>query len=92
MYFYKYKVNGYGEDVGEYIHEGLVYGMNFTEAVDILENYYDNEIINLYVEPAGEEDSPYLLNEQYKINKEEVIKSDTYKWTGARSENSCRKV
>ena len=70
MCFYKYKINGYGEDVGEFIHEGLVHGMNFTEAVDILENYYYNEINDLYIEVVSEEDAPYILNQQYKINKE----------------------
>lgn len=69
MYFYKYKINGYGEGVGEYIHEGLVCGMNFTEAVDVLENHYYNEINDLYIEPVSGEDEPYLLKTQYKINE-----------------------
>lgn len=55
--------------LGEYIHEGLVCGMNFTEAVDVLENYYYNEINELYIEPASGEDEPYLLSKQYKINE-----------------------
>lgn len=69
MYFYKYKLNGYGEDVGEFVHEGLVCGMNFTEAVDILENYYYNEINDMHIEVASGEDVPYILNQQYKINE-----------------------
>lgn len=73
MYFYKYKIDGWSDDVGKYVHEGLIYGMNFTEAVDNLENYYCNEIDNLYIEPVGEEDKPYLLNQQYEINGEVII-------------------
>lgn len=69
MYFWKYKIDGWAEDVGKYTHEGLIYGENFTEAVDNLENYYCNEINNLYIEPIGEEDNPYLLNQQYEINE-----------------------
>lgn len=62
MYFWKYKIEGWGEDVGEYQHEGLIYGENFTEAVDNLENFYYNEINSLYIEAIGEEGEPYLLN------------------------------
>ena len=72
MYFWKYKVVGCESEVGEYIHEGLIHGGNFTEAVDNLENYYGNEICNLYIEVAGEENDPYLLETQYKINEKEV--------------------
>lgn len=72
MYFWKYKIEGWEAEVGDYTHEGLIYGGNFTEAVDNLENYYGNEICSIYIETVGEEDTPYLLNEQYKINEKEV--------------------
>ena len=72
MSFWKYKVVGWEAEVGEYIHEGLIHGGNFTEAVDNLENYYGNEICNLYIEVAGEKNDPYLLEAQYKINEKEV--------------------
>ena len=71
MYFFRYKLTGYEQSVGGYTHEGLVYGENFTEAVDNLENYYGNEIEDLYLQYEGEADQPYVLNEQYKINEEE---------------------
>lgn len=70
MYFWKFKIKGWTKDVGEYEHEGLIYGENFTEAVDNLENFYYNEIDSLYIEAIGEEGAPYLLNIQYKINGE----------------------
>ena len=60
MYFWKYKIEGWAVDTGEYVHEGLIHGNNFTDAVDNLENYYSNEINSLYIEPVGEEDDPYL--------------------------------
>lgn len=70
MYLWKYKVEGWESEIGNYIHEGLIHGGNFTEAVDNLENYYGNEICSIYIEGVGEENDPYLLNEQYKINEE----------------------
>jgi hypothetical protein len=70
MCLWKFKISGWAKDVGEYEHEGLILGQNFTEAVDNLENYYYNEIQRLYIEPIGEEGEPYLLNKQYKINEE----------------------
>lgn len=73
MYFWKYKIEGWRKEVGKYIHEGLIYGENFTEAIDNLENHYGNEICSIYIEGIGERDEPYLLNGQYKINEEEVI-------------------
>ena len=72
MYFWKYKIEGWTTETGEYVHEGLIHGNNFTDAVDNLENYYSNEMNSLYIEPVGEEDDPYLLNQQYKINEESV--------------------
>lgn len=71
MYFFKYKLNGWAEDTGEYIHEGLICGENLTEAVDNLENWYGNEISELHIEYIGEKGEPYLLNTQYKINEVE---------------------
>ena len=68
MYFWKYKIEGWKQDVGEYVHEGLIYGENFTEAVDNLENWYNNEISSLSIEYVGEKGEPYLLDKQYKIN------------------------
>jgi len=70
MYLWKFKISGWAKDVGEYEHEGLVCGKNFTEAVDNLENHYYNEINSIHIEAIGEEDEPYLLNKQYKINEE----------------------
>lgn len=70
MYFWKYKVEGWEAEVGNYIHEGLIHGGNFTEAVDNLENYYGNEIYSIHIEVVGEENDPYLLDVQYKINEE----------------------
>ncbi len=69
MYFWKYKVEGWEQEVGEYIHEGLIYGENFTEAVDNLENWYGNEISSLSIEYVSEKGEPYLLDTQYKINE-----------------------
>ena len=69
MYFWKYKIEGWETDIGAYIHEGLIHGENFTEAVDNLENYYGNEICSIYIEGVGEKNDPYLLNEQYEINE-----------------------
>ena len=74
MYFWKFKIEGWASDVGEYTHEGLIYGENFTEAVDNLENWYGNEIESLCIECVGEKDEPYLFNQQYEINEEEVAK------------------
>ena len=74
MYLWKYKIEGWDAGVGQYIHEGLIHGGNFTEAVDNLENYYGNEICRLCIEVAGEENDPYLFNQQYKINEKEVTK------------------
>ena len=70
MRLWEYKITGYGVDVGEFIHEGVIYGQNYVEAVDCLENYYMNEINTLYIEPAGDTDEPFVLKEQYKINEE----------------------
>lgn len=73
MFFWKYKVTCYGPDVGLYTNHGLIHGGNFTDAVDNLENYYGNEICNLYIEPSGEENDPYLFDEQYEIDEKEVV-------------------
>ena len=54
MRLWEYKITEYGSDVGEFKHEGIMYGENYTEVVDHLENYYMNEINTLYVEPVGE--------------------------------------
>ena len=72
MCLWKYKLEGYNKEDGLYVHEGLIYGENFTEAVDNIENWYGNSISNIYLESVGEESQPYLLNEQYKINEKEV--------------------
>ena len=68
MYFWEYKIKGWNQEVGEYTHTGLIYGENFTEAVDNLENWYGNEISSLSIECVGGKDEPYLLDKQYKIN------------------------
>ena len=61
MYFWKYKIEGWASDVGEYTHEGLIYGENFTEAVDNLENWYGNEIESLCIECVGGERRTLLV-------------------------------
>lgn len=71
MYFWKFKLHGWSEVEGHYTHEGLIYGKNFTEAVDNLENHYYNEIEDLYIESVGCEGDPYLFSEQYEINEGE---------------------
>lgn len=76
MYFWKYKVKGWEENIGEYIDEGLIHGGNFTDAVDNLENFYGNEICSIYIEAVGEENEPYLLNERYKINEDKKCDDD----------------
>lgn len=70
MWLWEYKITGYGPDVGKFTHEGIVYGENFTEAVNNLEDYYMNEIETLYIEPVGEKGEPFVLKEQYEINEE----------------------
>ena len=87
MYLWKFTVNGWGDDVGEYTHKGLVCGENFTEAVNNLENYYYNEINTLYIECCGEENEPYLLKTQYSIKSEEVMIDDLDKRTREGSED-----
>ena len=77
MYFWKFKLHGWSEVEGHYTHEGLIYGKNFTEAVDNLENHYYNEIEDLYIEPVGCEGDPYLFSEQYEINEGEVVTDDS---------------
>jgi hypothetical protein len=67
MHLWKFKISGWAKDVGEYGHEGLVWGQNFTEAVDNLENHYYNEIATLYVEPIGDGGTLYLLNNNTKL-------------------------
>lgn len=69
MYFWKFKIEGFENEVGNYKHKGLIYGENFTEAVDNLENYYGNEICALHIEPIGEVGEPYFLEQQYEINE-----------------------
>lgn len=68
MFFWKFKIEGWEAEVGSYVHEGLIHGENFTEAVDNLENYYGNEMNSLHIEPIGEKNEPYFLSQQYKIN------------------------
>ena len=69
MYFWKFTIHGYTVDTGKFTHKGLIYGNNFTEAVDNLENYYCDDICTLFIEPVGEEGQPYFLNTQYEINE-----------------------
>ena len=65
MSLWKFKIDGWDEEIGGYVHEGLIDGENFTEAVDNLENYYGNEINSLCIEPV---DCPYFLSQQHEIN------------------------
>lgn len=78
MYFFKFKMNGWEDTVGEYEDEGLIYGENFTEAVDNLENYYGNNINSLYIEAIGDKGELYLFDKQYKINEKEVVTNDAH--------------
>ena len=63
MYFWKFEISGFNANTGMFTHKGLIYGKNFTEAVDNLENYYCDDIMKLSIEPIGGEDEPYLFNE-----------------------------
>lgn len=73
MYFWQYKIEGWEENTGKYIHKGLVLGGNYTEAVDNLEDYYGNEICSIYIERVADKNEPYLLSQQYEINEKEVV-------------------
>jgi hypothetical protein len=73
MYFWQYKIEGWEENTGHYVHEGLIHGGNYTEAVDNLEDYYGNEIWSIYIECVGDKNEPYLLSQQYEINEKEVV-------------------
>jgi hypothetical protein len=70
MWLWKYKITGYGLDVGKFMHEGVICGENFTEAVNSLEDYYMNEVETLYIKPIGDTDKPFILKKQYGINEE----------------------
>lgn len=71
MYFFKYKIEGWAEDVGEYTHEGLIYGKDLSDAVTRLESWYRGEINKMCIDFIGDEGEPYLINQQYEINEEE---------------------
>lgn len=69
MCFWKFTVTGYTPECEEFVHKGLIYGNNFTEAVDNLENYYCNDMCTLSIEPVGEDGQPYFFDTQYEINE-----------------------
>lgn len=67
---YRFKIEGYADDAGEYEHEGIVYGETMTDAVSVLDDWYEDEMCVLTIERATENDEPYLLKTEYE---EEMI-------------------
>ena len=61
MCFWEFELTGYGSDIGEYNHTGLIWGNNFADAVSALEKWYGDEICKLTIEPYSEEGQPYLF-------------------------------
>lgn len=66
MYLWRFSLGGYNFEAGKYQHEGLTIGESYTEAVEGLEKWYGDDIVNLYIEPATDEYEPYLLNSKYE--------------------------
>ena len=62
MCFWKFEMVGYGSDIGEYKHTGLILGKNFTEAMSVLEEWYGDEICEVKIEFVTEEGEPYLFD------------------------------
>lgn len=66
MFFWKFKIMCWASDIGEFVHEGLTYGATFTEAMESLESWYGDEIMEVYLECITEDGEPYVLNEEIK--------------------------
>lgn len=69
--FWKFKMKGYSSDVGEFEHEGLMYGETMADAVSRLEEWYSDELCTLTIECVTEaECEPYILESRYELDKD----------------------
>ena len=69
--FWKFKMKDSNSDVGEFKHEGLMYGETMAEAVSRLEEWYCGELCTLTIERATESEcEPYILNSKYELEDE----------------------
>lgn len=66
-FFYEYKVIWYEEDKGEVTDKGITFGRNYSEAVERIESYYGDAIIQLAVYMP--EDLPVYVLEGVVANK-----------------------
>ena len=68
--FWKFKMKGYGSDVGEFEHEGLMHGETMADAVSRLEEWYSDELCSLTIECVTEaECEPYILESRYELDR-----------------------
>lgn len=75
MWLWKYKVAVYDEQVGEYKEKGVVCGEALNDAVEQLSTYYGDDLLNLYIEPAGDCEDIYVLESTYKDMYDKMMAS-----------------